>query len=129
MSNELKLEKMSAGKDKHYSDKKFVTKIKKFGGGLGYKALQGATTLFVALKSPEMSKANKLIIVGALGYFILPLDVVADFLPFVGLSDDIFIILAALSKVYMSITDEMKEEAVQMLEKTFGAGESNNIKE
>ena len=101
----------------YYSDKKFISKSKRVGKNLGFKTLSAATTLFAALKSKEMSKSNKLVVLGALGYFILPVDLVADFLPLVGLSDDAFIILAALGKVYSSITDEMKEEGKQMAEK------------
>lgn len=120
MSENFKFDKMIEGQDKHYSDKKFLGKMKGFGGGLGYKALHAATTLFVALKSPDMPKANKLIMLGALGYFIFPLDLVADFLPLAGLTDDTFVILAALAKVYTSITDEMKIEADEWIEDKLG---------
>lgn len=120
MSEKYDLDKMIEGKEKHYSDKKFLNKVKKSGNGLGMKALHAATTLFVALKSPEMSKANKLIVLGALGYFILPFDLVADVLPVVGLADDAFVILSALAKVYTAITPEMKQEAHQVLKNKFG---------
>ncbi|MEG0473041.1 MAG: DUF1232 domain-containing protein [Solibacillus sp.] len=120
MSENLKFDKMIEGQEQHYSDKKFLGKMKGFSGGLGYKALHAATTLFVALKSPDMPKANKLIMLGALGYFILPLDLVADFLPLAGLTDDTFVILAALAKVYTSITDEMKMEANEWMEDKLG---------
>ena len=101
----------------HYSDEKFIKKAKNGGKGLGFKALSAATTLYAALKSDQMSRSNKLIILGALGYFIFPFDIVADILPLVGLSDDAFIIIAALTKVYSSITDEMKAEGEQMAAK------------
>lgn len=107
---------MIEGQEQHYSEAKFLQKVKKFGGNLGSKALHAAATLFVALKSPDMPKANKLIMLGALGYFIMPVDLIADFLPLVGLTDDAFIILTALGKVYMSITDDMKEEAKQLID-------------
>lgn len=113
INNEEQLEKHA----EHYSDNKFMAKSKSVGKNLGFKALSAATTLYAALKSNEMSKSNKLIVLGALGYFIFPLDLIADFLPLVGLSDDAFIILAALAKVYSSITDEMKEEGKQLAEK------------
>ena len=48
-----------------------------------------------------MPKANKLIVLGALGYFIFPVDVIADFLPLVGLTDDAFIILTALESIFI----------------------------
>lgn len=118
---EQQLQQAIAGKDKHYSDKKFLKKAQKTGGKLGKKALQAAATLFVALKSKEMPKSSKLIVLGALGYFIFPIDMIADFLPLVGLTDDVAIIMAALGKVYFSITDEMKEEAALLTEKWTGS--------
>jgi uncharacterized membrane protein YkvA (DUF1232 family) len=129
MNDDQKFEKMIDGKEEHYSDKKFLSKLKSNGTGLGYKALKAAATLYVALKSPDMSKANKLILAGALGYFILPFDVIADFLPMVGLTDDIFVIVTALSKVYFAITDEMKEEASQLIDKKFGKEQVEELKE
>ena len=124
MSEQYNFEKMVEQQEQHYSDKKFLSKIVNIGGGLSKKAIQAAATLYVALKSPDMPKASKLIVLGALGYFILPFDLVADFLPLAGLTDDTFVILAALGKVYMSITDEMKMEAHDLIEAKFGKTES-----
>lgn len=123
MSEQYNFEKMIEGQDQHYSDKKFLHKMKKLGGGLGYKAMQAAATLYVALLSPDMPKSSKLIVLGALGYFILPLDLVVDFLPLFGLTDDAFVILTALGKVYLSITDEMKEEAKGLIDSKLGSQE------
>lgn len=120
MSENLQLETTIKGKDKHYSPDKFLNKMKKYGMNLGFKALYGIATLYCALKSPTMPKEHKLMIIGVLGYFILPIDLVADFLPTVGLADDIVIISKAISVIYTSITDEMKEEAHQLLKKMFG---------
>ena len=121
MAEQFNFDKMIDGQEEHYSENKFLNKFKKFGGGLGYKAMHAAATLFVALRSPDMSKANKLIVLGALGYFIFPIDLIVDFLPLVGLTDDAFIILTALGKVYLSITDDMKMEAKQMIDSKFEA--------
>lgn len=114
------MEKVVANKDKHFSNGKFLTKVRASGLKLGMSTLHAASTLFFAVKSPDMSKANKLIILGALGYFILPFDIIADILPLVGLTDDVLIITAALAKVYSAITVETKLEAHQFLKKTFG---------
>ena len=123
MSEQYNFEKMIEGQEQHYSDKKFLHKMKKLGGGLGNKAMQAAATLYVALRSPDMPKSSKLIVLGALGYFILPLDLVVDFLPLFGLTDDAFVILTALGKVYLSITDEMKEEAKGLIDSKLGSQE------
>jgi len=47
----------------------------------------------------KLSQANKLLIMGALAYIILPLDVVPDFMPIVGWLDDIFILTLTLKKL------------------------------
>ena len=117
MNEKINVDKQIEKHVDHYSDEKFIKKAKNGGKGLGFKALSAATTLYAALKSDQMSRSNKLIILGALGYFIFPFDIVADILPLVGLSDDAFIIIAALTKVYSSITDEMKAEGKQMAAK------------
>lgn len=119
MKENFDFEKMTASSDEQYSDKKFKNKFTNVGGGLGKKAMQAAATLYVALRSPDMPKSNKLIVLAALGYFILPFDVIADFLPLAGLTDDAFVILTALGKVYLSITDDMKLEAKELIETKF----------
>lgn len=121
--DEQQLQQVIAGKDKHYSDQKFFAKMKRVSGKIGKEALQAAATLFVALKSPDLPKSSKMIVLGALGYFILPVDLMTDLLPVVGLTDDITIIMMALGKVYLTITDEMKEEAAMLVEKWTGEGE------
>lgn len=120
MKEDMQIEDMIAGKEKQFSDQKFFKTFKKYGSTLGLKAMEVAATLYIALKSPDMPKHNKLIIAGALGYFILPLDAIADLLPLIGLTDDMFVISAALTKVYISITDDMKEDAKQLVNRTFG---------
>lgn len=120
MDEKFELDNVINGKEKHYSGEKFVKKIRNSGLKLGYKGLHGAAILFTALKSPEMPTRNKLLIAGVLGYFILPTDLVADILPMVGLTDDILIIGNAISVIYNSITDGMREEAHELLKKMFG---------
>lgn len=117
MNEKTEVDKQLENHADHYSDKEFLKKVKSEGKGLGFKALSAATTLYAALKSDQMPRSNKLIILGALGYFIFPFDIVADILPLVGLSDDAFIIFAALTKVYTSISDEMKAEGEQIATK------------
>lgn len=120
MDEKQSIEQMIEGKEQHYSDKGFFKTLKKYGTKLGFKGLHTAATLYTSLKSPNMSKANKMIIVGALGYFIFPFDVIADILPLVGLSDDLIVLTTALTKVFMSIDDDMKNDAHVLLKKIFG---------
>ncbi len=58
-------------------------------------------------------------IAGALGYFILPMDMLPDFLPFAGLADDWAALIAAVSYVFTAITPEIKERALVKLHAWF----------
>lgn len=105
---------------KHYSDSKFINKIKKTGGKLAHKTLYAGLVLFYALKNPKLPQRSRLIILGALGYFILPVDLIPDFLPIIGLSDDAAILIAALVKLYEAIDDETKGQARKKMHDWFG---------
>lgn len=66
---------------------------------------------FYCAKDPATPRKVKLILFGALGYFILPVDAVADFLPLVGFTDDVAVLAAAVAAVAGSITDEHRRRA------------------
>lgn len=114
------MEESTRNMDKHYSESKFINKIKKTGGKLAQKALYAGLVLFYALKSPKLPQRSRLVIFGALGYFILPIDLVPDFLPIIGLSDDAAILIAALGKLYEAIDEETKEQARKKMRDWFG---------
>lgn len=114
------MEQLVRGKEKHYNERKFLEKVKTYGTDIGFKSLHSVATLYSALKSPDMPKQYKLMIAGVLGYFILPTDLIADFLPMVGLADDIIVITKAMSVIYSSITEDMKHEGHSLLKRMFG---------
>lgn len=120
MDKDFDLQEVIEGKEQYYDDSTFFNKLKTAGLKLGFKGLHAVAVLYCALKSPAMPVKDKLIIVGAIGYFILPIDLMADFLPVFGLTDDIAVVTKALMTVYGSITDEMKDEAHLLLKHTFG---------
>ena len=55
-------------------------------------------------------------LLGALAYFVLPFDVVPDFLPLVGFADDASILAAAIATVRMHMKDRHREAARRTLE-------------
>ena len=55
---------------------------------------------------PATPKRAKAILLGALAYFILPFDTVPDILAFIGFSDDIAILAAAIAAVRAHLTAE-----------------------
>ena len=58
------------------------------------------------LSDERVSLAHKTIIMGALGYLILPLDAIPDVMMGIGLTDDAGVMLAALRAVSSSVTPE-----------------------
>ncbi|MGN7409447.1 YkvA family protein [Sporosarcina sp. SAFN-010] len=94
------MEEVSKGYSKHYSDKKFWDKVVKFGKTAGVKVTYTAMILYYTIQKPSVPKKAKGIVYGALGYFILPLDMIPDVIPVVGYADDIGMLLGAIGMVW-----------------------------
>lgn len=104
----------------HYSEPKFAGKLAKVAKSAGRKMVYAALLLYYVLKSPSVKKGDKTAIIGALGYFILPLDILPDFIPMVGFTDDLSAILLALHAVWKNITPEIKAMAAAKASELFG---------
>lgn len=123
--HESKLKKMNPvklikGSKKHFSEKKYVEKLLKYARKIGIKISYYSLLLFYTFKSPSTPKSAKLTIAGALGYLILPIDLIPDALPAVGFTDDAAVIISALYQVISSIDDTMKLQAHNRMQKLFG---------
>ena len=66
---------------KEYDENAFWEKLKKFGRKAGIKVCYAALLLYYVLKSPLTSGKDRAKIIGALGYFLLPIDIIPDFSP------------------------------------------------
>ncbi len=60
---------------------------------------------------PQTPARTRAILLAALGYFVLPLDWVPDFILGFGFTDDIAVLMAAFSAVRSSLRDEHHEAA------------------
>lgn len=60
--------------------------------------------------------------VGALAYFVLPVDVIPDVLPVIGYSDDAAVLAAAIKLFASHITPDHREAAQRALERMRGEG-------
>ena len=107
---------------KHYSDEKFWNKLIKYAKKAGVKVVYAALILYFTLQRPDVPKKVKLIIIGALGYFILPFDLIPDVAPGIGYVDDLGAIMIALTQVAMYIDQDMKDQAKSKLKDWFGDG-------
>jgi uncharacterized membrane protein YkvA (DUF1232 family) len=105
---------------KHYSENDFWLKMGTLAKKAGVKLTYYALTLYYTLTDPNTPTKYKAVIAGALGYMILPLDLVPDFLPFAGLADDWAALIAAVTYVASAITPAIKARAREKTEEWFG---------
>jgi uncharacterized membrane protein YkvA (DUF1232 family) len=110
----------SKGFEKDYSEDSFWEKIKKFAKVAGSEVLEKALQLYYALQSPNTPIWAKTVIMGALGYFISPIDAMPDITPVIGYVDDLGVLTAAVATVAFYITDDIKIKAKQKLKEWFG---------
>ncbi|MHA6259708.1 YkvA family protein [Sporosarcina sp. CAU 1771] len=110
-------------KKENNSDKKFWGKLRNYGEKAGKKTIYYSLLLFYTAKNPAVPKSSKMIIVGAISYLILPIDLIPDFIPVIGLADDASVIAAAVYKVASHIDDEVKNKASEKMKRLFHSNE------
>lgn len=98
-----------------FSDGKFWSKMKEVAKKIGLKATSYALILYYVLQKKEVPLADKMLITGCLGYFILPLDLVPDLIPAMGYSDDVVGMLFAIKRCMNYVDDEIKENVSNRL--------------
>lgn len=117
---EIEDEKLDPKYVRNYSEDSFWDKItdvvKKAGFEVIYKALQ----LYYAAQSPSCPAGVKATIYAALGYFILPLDLIPDIIPMVGFSDDLLAIGTAIGVANMYIDAMVIKKARGKMRSLFG---------
>jgi uncharacterized membrane protein YkvA (DUF1232 family) len=112
-----------------FSAKDFTEKISKIAKRAGAKLVYAALILYYTLQSDKVSKTDKAIIIGALGYMISPLDVIPDAIPIAGLTDDLAVLVFVLRKVWGNVEPEIKEKAKERMTKWFDEDEMSEIDE
>ena len=75
--------------NRHYDEDSFWKKLKHLASNVGSKVLYPALQLYYLLQAKDVPVKAKTLIVGALGYLILPVDMVPDFIPALGFTDDL----------------------------------------
>jgi uncharacterized membrane protein YkvA (DUF1232 family) len=50
-------------------------------------------------RDPRVSKVDKAIVAATIGYILMPMDFIPDFLPFIGQVDDIYLLALALDRL------------------------------
>jgi uncharacterized membrane protein YkvA (DUF1232 family) len=105
-----------------YSAPRLWKTLKKAANSAGRKTLLTALTLFYCLKDNDTPTWAKGVIIGALGYLVLPADAIPDILPGIGYGDDWGALVAALGTVAAYIKDEHKAKATAQVTRLLGPG-------
>ena len=105
---------------KKYDERGFWNFVKKTGKAVGEPILRKALELYYAMTRQDMPIHAKLEIMGALAYLVMPLDLIPDFIPVVGWTDDAAALAFAYTNAQAYIDDLVKEEADKKLKEIFG---------
>ena len=121
--SEVKLEDITANLnlyEKYFSESELWQKIGKLGKSIGATVLYPVFLLFNLLKSGDINLKEKAMIIGTLGYFILPVDLLPDAIVGVGYADDAAALTAAVTALASCITEDIQNESKSQLRKVFG---------
>jgi uncharacterized membrane protein YkvA (DUF1232 family) len=76
---------------------------------------QDVVAAYYCALDPEVPWRVRATLIGALAYFVAPIDAVPDFLPAIGFSDDVTVLFGAITLVAAHITPDHRERARKAL--------------
>ena len=112
----------------NYSPSKLFEKISNVAKKAGTKTVYAALLLYYSLTDGDVPLKDKAIVVGALGYFILPIDAIPDMLGPLGYTDDLGAMVLALKTIWDNITPSTHQQARKQLEAWFGTVSDSELK-
>ena len=114
---------------RYYSEKSFKQKLQRMAKTAGTQVVYAALLLYFMMKDEKVPLKAKVTIAAALGYFILPTDLIPDIAPLVGFTDDLGVLIFALSRISDQITEEIHEKARLKLQTWFKQVDESEIDE
>ena len=112
-----------------FSESRLFNKLKSYARKVGIKTVYTVLLLFYAYKREETPGWAKRIVLGALGYFISPIDALPDLTPLIGYTDDISILSFGLVTIACFVNKEVKIKAKTKLKDWFGAYDEEELAE
>ncbi len=103
-----------------YTEQGFWEKLGSYAKSAGKEVVEKALLLFYAGQEENAPAWAKATIVASLGYFIMPLDAIADLTPAVGYADDLGVLVLALAAVATYINDNVREKTALKMQDWFG---------
>jgi uncharacterized membrane protein YkvA (DUF1232 family) len=81
-----------------------------------------AAVVWLLLRDPRAPFAAKLVAIAALGYLVLPFDLVTDFIPILGWIDDAVIVTLLLKLAFKLLPADLYEQLKRRAEERTGSG-------
>lgn len=119
--------KLLTGYDNNYSEVGFWEKIAEVAMKAGEKVIYYALLLYYTAIASSTPSSAKVMILSALGYFILPFDLIPDIMPVVGFTDDLSALVACYKTVKANITPAIQQQAKDKMEEWFGIVDDDKI--
>lgn len=113
----------------YFSENKFRKKLGSLSGKLGSNMLYYLLVLYEMMLDKSIPVKTRMLFVAALGYFILPTDLISDFLPALGYTDDLAFLTYAVSSATDYMTPEVKEKAKAKVDQLLNREISNDESE
>ena len=110
-----------------FNTEKLWSWINRYTGTLGQKLVYSILLLYFAYNRSDTPAWAKNIIIGAIGYFLSPIDSIPDLTPFLGLTDDIGVLSFGLVSIACYINDEVREKALIKLHAFFDDVDAESI--
>lgn len=98
-----------------FDEDSFWRKVARFARRAGEGVIGKALILYYCLKDPDTPAWARRIIMGALAYFVLPVDAIPDIIPFAGFGDDLGVLVGAIAIVLTHIKPEHRTLAAQKI--------------
>lgn len=110
-----------------YNPNSLFEKIKKVAKKAGVKVIYVVLILYYASFDKDLPVKDKLMVMAALGYFILPLDLIPDALPG-GFVDDAGALMYVVKHIWNNLSNETLRKAQNKLKEWFGNVDVDDLK-
>ena len=105
---------------KAYDGDKLIRKLNRFAHQLGIQVVyQVLNMYYLLIGESKVPLRIRLLVMAALGYFILPADLISDFIPVFGFSDDLSFLTYAFGQAFKYMGPEIKNKSKNKLKQWF----------
>ena len=113
---------------RYFSDERFWAKLRSQARKAGVKIVYTALLLFYAYRRTETPTWARSIILGVLGYFLAPIDLIPDLTPILGYTDDLGVLAFGLVTIAAYVNQDVRQKARGRLNQWFGDYDETELK-